>query len=95
MGPWFFIALATYGALLWKHRGTTVGGTICRIQVVRTDDAPMDWNTAVVRALGCILSAFAAGLGFIWIAIDRDQESWHDKISGTVVVRVPKTRPLV
>jgi uncharacterized RDD family membrane protein YckC len=30
------------------------------------------------------------GLGFIWIAIDDDKQSWHDKIAGTAVVRVPK-----
>ena len=31
-----------------------------------------------------------AGLGFIWIAFDRANQAWHDKIAGTVVVRVPK-----
>jgi uncharacterized RDD family membrane protein YckC len=94
-GPWVLLLLATYAAVLWKHRGTTIGGIICRIQVVRTDGQPIDWTTAIVRGLGCILSAFAAGLGFIWIAVDRDQESWHDKIAGTAVVRVPKSRPLI
>jgi uncharacterized RDD family membrane protein YckC len=29
-------------------------------------------------------------LGFIWIAIDSDHQAWHDKIAGTVVVKVPK-----
>jgi len=95
VGPWVLLLLAAYGAALWKHRGTTIGGIICRIQVVRTDGREIDWTTAIIRGLGCVLSAFAAGLGFIWIAIDRDQESWHDKISGTAVVRVPKSRPLV
>jgi len=95
VGPWVLLLLAAYGAALWKHRGTTIGGIICRIQVVRTDGREIDWTTAIIRGLGCVLSAFAAGLGFIWIAVDRDQESWHDKIAGTAVVRVPKSRPLV
>jgi len=95
VGPWVLLVLAAYAAVLWKHRGTTIGGVICRIQVVRTDGQAIDWTTACIRGLGCILSAFVAGLGFIWIAVDRDQESWHDKIAGTAVVRVPKTRPLV
>jgi uncharacterized RDD family membrane protein YckC len=30
------------------------------------------------------------GLGFLWIAIDSERQSWHDKIAGTVVVRAPK-----
>jgi uncharacterized RDD family membrane protein YckC len=36
-----------------------------------------------------------AGLGFFWIAFDHERQAWHDKIAGTVVVRVPKTVPLV
>jgi uncharacterized RDD family membrane protein YckC len=35
------------------------------------------------------------GLGFIWIAIDNDKQSWHDKIAGTVVVRAPKGASLL
>jgi len=36
-----------------------------------------------------MLSALPIGLGFIWIAIDENRQAWHDKIAGTVVVRVP------
>jgi uncharacterized RDD family membrane protein YckC len=35
-----------------------------------------------------------AGLGFIWIVFDDAKQAWHDKIAGTVVVRVPKGVPL-
>src|SRR5581483_65701 len=31
------LALATYAALMWKFRGTTVGGIICGLKVVRLD----------------------------------------------------------
>jgi uncharacterized RDD family membrane protein YckC/cytoskeletal protein CcmA (bactofilin family) len=89
------LLLAVYGALLWKHRGATIGNLILRLQVIRQDDRPLDWTTCIVRGLGCLLSGFALGLGFLWILIDRDGESWHDKIAGTAVVRVPKTRPMV
>jgi uncharacterized RDD family membrane protein YckC len=34
-------------------------------------------------------------LGFFWILWDKDQQGWHDKIAGTVVVRLPKALPLV
>jgi len=86
---------AVYGALLWKFRSTTIGGIVCNLKVVRLDDRPLDWSTSIVRALGCILSIAAGGLGFIWIALDADRLSWHDKIAGTVVVRLPKGTPLV
>jgi uncharacterized RDD family membrane protein YckC len=89
------IVLATYGALMWKLRGTTVGGLVFHLQVIRVDGRPIDWETAIVRALGCFLSLVVAGLGFFWIAFDSGKQAWHDKIAGTAVVRVPRVVPLV
>jgi len=87
--------VATYGAIMWKLRGTTVGGVICHLRLVRLDGQPIDWGTAIVRALGCFLSLLAAGLGFLWIVWDPERQAWHDKIAGTVVVRDVRSRPLV
>jgi len=84
------VALAAYGAIMWKLKGTTVGGIVCNLRVVRVDGREIDWSTAIVRALGCFLSLIILGLGFIWIAFDEGKQSWHDKIAGTAVVRVPQ-----
>ncbi len=86
------LVLATYGACMWKLRGATVGGIVCDLRVVRVDGRPIEWETAIVRALGCFLSLAVCGLGFIWIAFDENHQAWHDKIAGTLVVRVPKGR---
>ncbi|MGA3157427.1 MAG: RDD family protein [Steroidobacteraceae bacterium] len=91
----WLISLAIYGAVMWKLKGTTIGGVLCGLQVVRLDGRPVDWGTSIVRALSCFLSLVVLGLGFIWIAIDRDRQAWHDKIAGTVVVRPPKGVSLV
>lgn len=91
----FLPLLATYGAVMWKLKGTTVGGILLNLKLVRVDGREVDWPTAIVRALGCFLSLIVAGLGFIWIAVDPDRQGWHDKIAGTAVVRVPKGRSLV
>jgi uncharacterized RDD family membrane protein YckC len=89
------ILLAAYGAVMWKLKGSTVGGIICGLHIVRVDGRPIDWPTAIVRALGCFLSLAVVGLGFLWIAIDENSQSWHDKIAGTVVVRSPKGASLL
>jgi uncharacterized RDD family membrane protein YckC/cytoskeletal protein CcmA (bactofilin family) len=89
------LVLGVYGAVMWKLRGSTVGGIVFDLQVVRLDGRDIDWETAIVRALGCFLSLAVVGLGFIWIAFDAGNQAWHDKIAGTVVVRVPKGVPLV
>jgi uncharacterized RDD family membrane protein YckC len=89
------LVLAAYGAVMWKLRGTTVGGSICHLKVVRLDDRPLDWTVVVVRALSCFLSLFVVGLGFLWVAFDDEKQSWHDKIAGTAVVKMPKGVSLI
>lgn len=91
-GHLLLVALAGYGALMWKLKGTTVGGIIFNLRVVRTDARDIEWETAIVRALGCFLSLLPAGLGFFWMLFDSNRQTWHDKIAGTIVVRVPKSQ---
>lgn len=55
-GRGMLLMLATYGAIMWKLKGTTVGGIVCDLKVVRIGGGPIDWGTAIVRALGCFLS---------------------------------------
>ena len=89
-GDFHIVVLAIYGAVMWKLRGTTVGGIVFDLHVVRVDGRPVDWETAIVRALGCFLSLCVVFLGFIWIAFDYNHQAWHDKIAGTVVVRAKR-----
>jgi uncharacterized RDD family membrane protein YckC len=91
----FVPALALYCFGLWAFKGTTIGGIICGLKVVRLDDRPMDWKVALVRCLASFLSFIVAGLGFIWVAFDEERQSWHDKIAGTTIVRVPKGTSLL
>jgi uncharacterized RDD family membrane protein YckC len=86
----YLVLLGAYGGVMWKLRGSTVGGIVFDLRVVRLDGREMDWETSIIRALSCFLSLAVAGLGFFWIAFDPANQAWHDKIAGTVVVRVPK-----
>jgi len=36
------------------------------------------------------LSLLLGGLGFWWAWLDRQRLTWHDRASGTRVVRMPK-----
>jgi uncharacterized RDD family membrane protein YckC len=74
---------------MWKFKGTTIGGILCNLRVVRQDGREIDWSTAIVRALGCFVSLIFLGLGFLWIVFDEGRQSWHDKIAGTIVVKMP------
>ena len=89
-----FVLLLIYRVALWSWKGTTVGGIICRLRVVRMDGKPLAFTDSLVRGLASILSAAAAGLGWLWILWDPQRQAWHDKIARTLVVRVPTGWPL-
>jgi uncharacterized RDD family membrane protein YckC len=86
----FFI----YRAAFWTWKGTTVGGIILQLRVVRTDGAPLGVGDAVVRGLSSVFSIVVAGLGCLWILRDPERQAWHDRIAGTYVVKVPRNFPL-
>jgi uncharacterized RDD family membrane protein YckC len=48
----------------------------------------MTFGLAFLRWVGYIISAVVLYLGFVWIAFDAKKQGWHDKIAGTVVIRV-------
>jgi uncharacterized RDD family membrane protein YckC len=91
-GP--LIALA-YFAGMWTWKGTTVGGIVLNLKVVRLDGSPMTFAAALVRGLAAAFSVIVFFLGFLWIIWDPEKQGWHDRIAGTVVVRLPRGLPLV
>jgi uncharacterized RDD family membrane protein YckC len=95
VGPLFPLLWAGYHVGMWTWKGTTVGGIVMSIKIVRTDGKPMDFAVAFVRCLSSFFSAFALFLGFFWAGWDKERQSWHDKIAGTVVVKVPKGMSLI
>lgn len=92
---WFFIAWVVYHLTLWSWRGTTLGGIVLGLKIVRTDGRPIGFPVACVRLLGGFFSAAVLGLGFVWAGWSQDKQSWHDKIAGTVVVKFPQNTPLL
>jgi uncharacterized RDD family membrane protein YckC len=82
--------LLIYVIGMWTWKGATIGSMIFGFKVIRTNGQPVTFGVALVRGLMCILSLCIFGLGFFWIGWDREKQSWHDKVAGTYVVRVPK-----
>jgi uncharacterized RDD family membrane protein YckC len=91
---WLLISLA-YFAGMWTWKGTTIGGIVLGLKVARLDGRPLTFVVALVRALAAAFSVIILFLGFLWIAWDADKQGWHDRIAGTVVLRLPRGTPLV
>lgn len=91
----FWFLLAVYHVAMWSWKGTTVGGSILGLRLIRLDGRLVDWQTCAYRALGAVVSLLPLGLGFIWVAWDPECQSWHDRIAGTVVVKADRRSSLV
>jgi uncharacterized RDD family membrane protein YckC len=90
----FFVTLLAYHVGFWVWKGTTVGGIICQLRVVRVDGGRLRFVDALVRGLSAIFSLALFGLGALWILKDPERQAWHDRIAGTFVVKVPRNWPI-
>lgn len=80
--------LASFHLWFWTHGGQTLGMKTWRIRVVRADGTPLALRDAIARYLSAGLSWLPLGLGFLWVLVDPARLSWHDRLSGTRLVRV-------
>lgn len=69
--------------------GRTWGRSIVGVTVIRQDDgAPPGWGKAIGRTLfEGLISPILFNLGFLWMLWDDRNQTWHDKVAGTLVVR--------
>jgi uncharacterized RDD family membrane protein YckC len=86
----FFLMLLGYHVAFWAWKGTTLGGIICNVRVVRTHGTELQASDAIVRGLSAVFSLAALGIGCLWMLQDPEGQMWHDKIAGTLVVKVPR-----
>jgi uncharacterized RDD family membrane protein YckC len=72
----------------WWRGGQTLGMRAWRLKVVRMDGSPVRWGDALKRHLAALLSCLTLGLGFLWVLIDSNGLAWHDRLSGTRLIRI-------
>jgi uncharacterized RDD family membrane protein YckC len=86
-GESYLPLLLIYFIAFWTWKGTTIGGTIMRLKIVKTNGRPFEAADAIVRGLTGVLSFAALGIGVLWILRDPEHQGWHDKAVGTWVVK--------
>ena len=90
----FPLLLFGYHVAFWAWKGTTLGGIVVGLRVIRVPRSDMRFADALVRGLAGMLSLVALGIGCFWMLQDPERQMWHDKIAGTVVVKVPRNLAL-
>jgi uncharacterized RDD family membrane protein YckC len=79
------IALVVIG--FWRYCGATPGKVALGIRIVdAASGAPPSLARLALRFVAYLVSALPLYLGFLWVAVDRRKQGWHDKIARTVVI---------
>jgi uncharacterized RDD family membrane protein YckC len=81
----FAVAVAVIA--FWRTCGATPGKLALGVKIVDAKTGlPPSTARLAVRFLAYFVSAFPLYLGFLWAAVDRRKQGWHDKIARTVVI---------
>ncbi|MEE9258237.1 MAG: RDD family protein [Nitrospinaceae bacterium] len=91
----FIFLYATLMTFLWGcyftffigWDGQTPGKKMLGIRVKRVDGRPIDYSTAGTRFIGYSVSASVLMIGFLWALFDENNQTWHDKMAQTIVVK--------
>lgn len=83
---WYFLS---------RRDGQTPGKFAMGIRVIRTDGAEISDVDALIRGVGYYVSNLVFSLGFIWALFDKNNQTWHDKMARTYVVRTDEKRKMV
>jgi len=84
------VVVVGFHGLFWTRRGQTLGMASWRLRVEREDGRLLGWGDTLRRLAWAVVSWLPLGLGYLWILADPQRRAWHDRLSGTRVVVVPK-----
>jgi uncharacterized RDD family membrane protein YckC len=85
-----FLTCFSFYAWFWLHGGQTLGMRAWRLRLQGIDGRPVTIWQALLRFMVAIPSLGLAGLGLLWMLVDRDRLAVHDRISESMIVRLPK-----
>ena len=86
-----FTAMLFFG-WFWLKNGQTLGMQAWRLKLVGFDGGQPTAGHIVIRCLGATLSAACFGLGYLWCLVDSRGRYWHDYLSRTELVLLPKQK---
>ncbi len=84
-----FISFFFY-SWFWMHGGQTLGMRSWKLQLRNINPGPITLWQALLRFMVAIPSLLLLGTGYLWMLIDRDKLTWHDRYSETRIVQLDK-----
>ena len=87
---WYLMVSYIYFAGFWLKGGQTPGMKTWKITLVEMQGGKPNKKQVTVRFFSAILSWALAGLGFLWMIVDRNHFTLHDHLSGSRLLLVKK-----
>ena len=105
---YLLVASFVFYGWFWTHGGQTLGMKVWNLYLVDGNGKFISWTLAAKRYAAALISwgaiagaLFAAdfdrwyltiGIGFCWMVIDKNNNAWHDILTGTRILQMPKTK---
>lgn len=84
---WVLPAIAVI--IFWVCKSATPGKMLTKIKIIdERSGGKLSVGQSIGRYLAYFISMLPLMLGIFWVAFDKKKQGWHDKISGTVVIKV-------
>jgi uncharacterized RDD family membrane protein YckC len=95
MQLYLLAVICGFYVFFWTHGGQTLGMRAWRFRVIRDDGGNLATGDALRRFAWGAVSLLPAGLGLLWVLIDRDGLAWHDRWSKSrlVMLKRPDKKP--
>jgi uncharacterized RDD family membrane protein YckC len=89
---YLLVVMIAFFVGFWRRGGQTAGMRAWRLRVVNESGGPITLREAVARFFFAMLSWACLGLGYWWVLIDPDRRAWHDRLSKTHLILLPKQK---
>lgn len=89
---YLLIIIWLFFAGFWTRDGQTLGMRAWRLKLESRTGDKITWRQASLRLAAATLSWAVFGLGYLWVIFDRDRLAWHDRLSQSRPVVLPRAR---
>jgi uncharacterized RDD family membrane protein YckC len=82
-----WIVTGAYAVASWRRGGHTLGMRAWRLRVITLNGEPAAVRSLIRRYVMGTVSLLLLGAGFWWAWRDAEGLTWHDRVSGTRMIR--------
>lgn len=77
-----------YYTLFWVYSGQTPGKRIMKTKLIKVDGTVFTYKDAFIRYWIWMIGVALLGIGYLWIAWDKNKQGWNDIASKTYVIKL-------